>query len=302
MKLLVTGATGFIGMRLCQKLAEAGHTVTALSRDPAKAQQRLPALGQTFGWDSLNEAAPVGAFESVDAVVHLAGETVSGRWSESKKRRIRESRILGTRHLVDGIAQLKAKPKVLISASAIGYYGDRGEERLTEESGPGSDFLSGVCRDWEAEAIKAEPLGLRVIRLRIGVVLGPGGGALQAMLTPFKLGAGGPMGSGHQWWSWIHRDDVVGLIQHALHHPEIRGPMNATAPNPARQGVFARTLGKVLKRPAISPAPALALKLALGEFSTELLSSKHVLPKRALDSKYLFQFSELETALREILE
>jgi hypothetical protein len=245
--------------------------------------------------------APTDALEGIDAVVHFAGETVAGRWNASKKRMIRESRILGTRHLVEGIAKVKTKPRVLISASAIGYYGDRGEERLTEDSSLGSDFLANVCRDWEAEAHKAEDIGLRVVRLRNGIVLGSGGGALQAMLTPFKLGVGGPMSSGHQWWSWVHRDDVVGLIMHTL-QTDLHGAVNATAPNPVRQNVFARTLGKILKRPALAPIPAFALKMLLGEFSTELLSSKHVLPKRALDAKYPFQFPKLERALDEILK
>ncbi len=301
MKILVTGATGFIGTRLCQKLSEAGHTVTALSHNPAKAHQTVPTLRSVFKWDSLNELAPTEALEGADAVVHLAGETIAGRWSESQKRAIRESRVLGTRHLIEGIAQCKIKPHILVSASAIGYYGDRGEERLTEASGAGSDFLAGVCKDWEAEASKAENLNVRVVRVRTGIVLGPGGGALQALLAPFKLGAGGPIGSGHQWWSWVHRDDVVGLILHALSHSEITGPLNATAPNPMRQGVLARTLGKTLKRPAIVSLPAFAAKLMLGEFSSELLSSKHVFPKRALDTQYQFQFPELESALREIL-
>lgn len=301
MKILVTGATGFLGTRVCQKLNEAEHAVTALSRDPSLSHRIVPPLKSVFRWDSLNETAPIEALEGVDAVIHLAGESVAGRWTDSKKRAIRESRILGTRHLIEGFAKLKAKPKVLISASAIGYYGDRGEERLTEESAHGSDFLSGVCRDWESEAIKAENLGLRVVRLRIGIVLGPGGGALRAMLTPFKAGLGGPMGSGHQWWSWIHRDDVVGLMMHAL-QTELSGPVNATAPNPMRQGVFARTLGKVLRRPAVAPMPSFVLKLLLGEFSNELLFSKFVLPQRAQESKYQFQFPELELALSEILQ
>jgi hypothetical protein len=301
MKILVTGSTGFIGAKLCQKLNEAQHTVTALSRNPAKAHQTIPTLRNVYRWDSLNELAPIEALEGLDAVIHLAGETIAGRWDDSKKRSIRESRVLGTRHLIEGIARCQSKPKALISASAIGYYGDRAEERLTEDSLPGSDFLAGVCKDWEAEAIKAENLDVRVVRVRTGIVLGPGGGALQALLTPFKLGAGGPIGSGHQWWSWVHREDLIGLIVHALHHPEITGPLNATAPNPSRQGVFARTLGRVLHRPAVAPLPAFATKLMLGEFSSELLSSKHVSPKRALDTKYQFQFSELEPALREIL-
>jgi len=301
MKIVLTGATGFIGRRLCRALAADGHELVALTRDPVSAQATVPELGAAHPWHAVREYAPREALEGADAVVHLAGESVAGRWTAAKKELIYETRALGTKHLVEVIAKLDRKPRVLVSASAIGYYGDRGEEKLSETSEPGDDFLARVCRDWEAQAMRAEEAGVRVVRPRIGIVLGPGGGALDAMLLPFKLGAGGPLGSGQQWWSWVHRDDVVGLIRHAL-AGELDGPVNATAPEPVRQRDFAKALGRVLKRPAFLPAPALALKLVLGEFSSELLGSKRVVPERAQQSGYAFAHPELEAALRDCLK
>ncbi len=302
MRILVTGATGFLGTRLCQALQEAGHTLVALSRDPASAKQRMPMVDQVFPWAPIQSLPPAEAFDGVEAVIHLAGETVAGRWTPAKKQLIHDSRVLGTRHLVEAMKELKTPPKVLISASAIGYYGHRDDEALTEESPPGSDFLAQVCRAWEEEALKAEELSLRVVRLRIGIVLGPGGGALSAMQPLFQLGLGGPLGSGRQWWSWVHRDDVVGLMEHALLDSHLSGPVNATAPQPLPQREFARTLGRVLQRPAFLPAPAFALKLVLGAFSGELLSSRRVLPQRAQEIGYSFRFPELEPALRAALQ
>jgi uncharacterized protein (TIGR01777 family) len=199
------------------------------------------------------------------------------------------------------LAKLDSRPKVLISASAIGYYGDREEETLTEDSPPGADFLAQVCKDWESEALTAQSLGVRVVCARLGLVLGPGGGSLQAMLPLFKLGLGGPLGSGKQFWSWVHRDDVAGAIAFALERDDLRGPVNVTAPQPVRQREFAQVLGRVLRRPAVLPAPAFALKLVLGEFANSLLSSQRVLPQRLQQSGYEFRFAELEPALRHIL-
>lgn len=301
MNILISGATGFIGTRLCRQLGEDGHNVSALSRDPASAVRLLPLLRRVSPWDPLISRPPEEAFENIDAVVHLAGESVAGRWNSAKKRAIRESRILGTRHLVAEIESLGAKPKVLVSASAIGYYGDRGEELLDEEAPPGAGFLSEVCQAWEGEAARAEELGLRVVRLRSGIVLGAGGGALATMLPPFKLGLGGPLGSGHQWWSWVHLDDVIGVIVETLEDETLEGPLNLTAPRPLRQEEFARALGRVLGRPALLPAPAWALKLALGEFAGELLASQRVLPRQIQAQGYHFRFGELEPALRQAL-
>jgi uncharacterized protein (TIGR01777 family) len=302
MNILITGATGFVGRRLCEMLHQAGHTVRALSRDSVAAKQRVPLLKEVFPWNPLQELPPLQAFEGCDAVINLAGESIAGRWTAPKKQLIRDSRVLGTKNLVNALAQLSSRPKVLISASAIGYYGDRGEETLTEDAAPGSDFLAQVCRDWENEALKAESLGMRVVRLRIGLVLGRGGGTLQALLPLFRVGLGGPLGSGRQWWSWIHRDDLCRLIVQILANESISGPVNATAPQPVRQKEFAQVLGRVLRRPAFLPTPAFALKIALGEFADGILASQRALPRRAQEMGYRFQFEELEGALREILQ
>ena len=302
MRILVSGATGFIGRRLVEEFHRQGQTLVALSRDPAAAQRHLPALEKAYGWNPLHELPPAAAFTGVDAVVHLAGETVTGRWTEEKMQSIRDSRVLGTANLVKAMVRLETRPQVLISASAIGYYGDRGDEELTEESAPGNDFLAEVCQEWEKEAGKVEWGGVRSARVRVGIVLGPGGGALAAMLLPFQLGAGGPLGSGRQWWSWVHRDDLIALILHLIEHPEFSGAVNGTAPEPARQKDFAKTLGRVLWRPAFLPAPAFALKIALGGFSTELLSSKRVLPRNARDLGFRFRYPRLEAALRQALD
>jgi uncharacterized protein (TIGR01777 family) len=302
MNILITGATGFVGRRLCEMLHQAGHTVRALSRDSVAAKQRVPHLKEVFPWNPLQELPPLQAFEGCDAVINLAGESIAGRWTAPKKQLIRDSRVLGTKNLVNALAQLSSRPKVLISASAIGYYGDRGEETLTEDAAPGSDFLAQVCRDWENEALKAESLGMRVVRLRIGLVLGRGGGTLQALLPLFRVGLGGPLGSGRQWWSWIHRDDLCRLIVQILANENVSGPVNATAPQPVRQKEFAQVLGRVLRRPAFLPTPAFALKIALGEFADGILASQRALPRRAQEMGYRFQFEELEGALREILQ
>jgi len=276
--------------------------VRALSRDSVAAKQRVPHLKEVFPWNPLQELPPLQAFEGCDAVINLAGESIAGRWTAPKKQLIRDSRVLGTKNLVNALAQLGSRPKVLISASAIGYYGDRGEETLTEDAAPGSDFLAQVCRDWENEALKAESLGMRVVRLRIGLVLGRGGGTLQALLPLFRVGLGGPLGSGRQWWSWIHRDDLCRLIVQILANENVSGPINATAPQPVRQKEFAQVLGRVLRRPAFLPTPAFALKIALGEFADGILASQRALPRRAQEMGYRFQFEELEGALREILQ
>ena len=300
MNVLVTGATGFIGAELCRSLAQRKWRVTALSRDVEAAKAKVPELADVQEWNPTAGPAPHGAFEGVEAVVHLLGESVVGRWTAAKKKAIRDSRVVGTRHLVAALRAVDPKPRILVSSSAIGFYGDRGDETLTEDSAPGNDFLAALGREWEAEARQAEEQGIRVSRLRTGIVLAAGGGALGAMLLPFRLGAGGPLGSGRQWWSWIHRDDLIGLIIHLLEN-EYQGAVNGVAPSPVRQKQFARVLGRVLSRPAFLPAPALALKVVLGGFATELLSSKRVLPAAAEQLGYAFRRPELENALRGIL-
>ena len=300
MKVLVTGVTGFIGTALSRVLSEAGHTVTGLSRDPATARQRAPWLEQVFRWDAMAAPASAEALSGVDAVVNLVGERIAIPLTAAKKRAVLESRQAGTRHLVQGLSLATPSPRVLISASAVGYYGDHGDAEVVEETPPASHFLAQVSLAWEHEAAQARELGLRVAIMRIGLVLGPRGGALAPLLRLAKLGLGGPLGSGRQWWPWIHLDDVIGLMRHALER-DIEGVFNATAPQPVRQREFARVLGRVLHRPAFIPAPAFALKLILGEMAPEVLWSRRVIPRRAQETGFRFQFPELEPALRDIL-
>lgn len=300
MRVLISGVTGFIGGRMAEVFTTAGHEVWGLSRDPEAARKKVPQLTEAFAWNPVAQQPPAGSLAGVGAVVHLAGEPVNGRWTEKKKQRIEDSRVIGTRNLVKAFESAK-RPPVLVSSSAIGYYGDRGDQELTEEARPGHDFLADLSKKWEAEAERAGQLGVRVVRVRTGIVLASGGGALQAMLPPFKMGVGGPMGSGKQWWSWIHRDDLVAIYRRAVEEDSMTGPYNGTAPAPLRQKEFARVLGKVLHRPAFMPTPAFALKLLLGGFSAELLGSKKVLPAKLQQQGFEFAHPELEGALREAL-
>lgn len=299
MKALVTGATGFVGPRLLRLL----DAPVVLSRDPDRARRTLGGLaGRVVRWDPLEGPPPPESFAGIDAVLHLAGESVAeGRWTKAQKAKIRDSRVIGTRHLVQGIAQAERKPAVLVSASAVGFYGDRGDEELTESAPPAHDFLADVCVEWEREALAAEAAGVRVVTARTGIVLGAGGGALAKMLTPFKLGAGGPLGSGRQWMPWIHVADLSRLYVHAAATASIRGPMNATAPHPVRNSEFTKALGRQLRRPAFMPAPYIGLRIVFGEFAQVLFASQRVIPKVALDTGFVFQYPELADALREIL-
>lgn len=291
MRILITGVTGFLGQSLVARFVREGHEIIGVSRRPAAAQAKVPALSGAW---SLDEPFP----ESVDAVVHLAGEPVVGRWTREKRRRIMDSRVEGTRRLVARLAELEVPPKVLVSASGIGYYGEPpAEAELVEASPAGSDFLAEVCVGWEREALAAEAHGIRVVPMRIGIVLGLGGGALQQMMPIFKMGLGGKIGRGDQWWSWIHEDDLCAVIAFALDQESLRGVINVVSPEPVRQGVFAKTLAKVLRRPAFMPAPAFAIKTALGGFSTEILTSRRVVPQALLDAGFAFQYPELHAAL-----
>jgi len=301
MRILISGATGFVGRALCRHLVAQGDEVWVFSRRPALAKASLEGVRRVFAWDAATEEPAAEAFDGVDAVVHLAGEPVVGRWTRAKREAIRASRVDSTQLLVAALAKLEHPPATLISASAIGYYGEKGEAEVAESSAPGDDFLAQTAIAWEAAALRAELRGLRVVCLRTGIILGQGGGALEAMLLPFKLGVGGPLGSGQQWWSWVALDDVIGLIDFALRTPEAEGPLNVSAPQPVRQKDFAKALGKVLHRPAFMPAPAFALKLALGGFSTELLSSKKVLPEKAKSLGYRFRFSDLADFLEHVI-
>ena len=298
---LVTGGTGFIGSRVCTALHEQGDTVHVLSRNPARAQTKLKSARAFYGWKPETEKLPSEATAEAASVVHLAGETNAGRWNAEKKRRIRESRIRSTRNLVESLAAAETKPNVLVCASAIGYYGGSGDEHFTEVSPPGNDFLAEVCQEWEAEAQKATDLGIRVVTVRIGLVLGLGGGLLAQVLPPFKMGVGGILGSGRQWMSWIHVDDVVGIMLHALENSEIRGALNATAPTPVRNTEFTKTLGAVLRRPTLLPVPTFGLKLMMGEFADFVVLSQNVLPEKTEVSGYEFRHRTLESALRDLL-
>jgi uncharacterized protein (TIGR01777 family) len=300
MKALVTGATGFVGPRLLRLL----DRPVVVTRNPDRARAAVGHLAERIiRWNPLEGPPPAEAFEGVDAVLHLAGESVAeGRWTAAQKNRIRDSRVVGTRHLVQGIAQAARKPAVLVSASAVGFYGDRGDEELTESARPADDFLAKVCIDWEREAVAAENAGVRVVTARTGIVLGAGGGALAKMLTPFKLGGGGPLGNGRQWMPWIHVADLARLYVHAVDTTTIRGPMNAVAPNPVRNLEFTKALGRALHRPAFIPAPYFGLRLLFGEFAQVLFASQRVIPRVALDTGFVFQFPEIAAALREILD
>jgi hypothetical protein len=284
MNITVTGATGFIGRYLVQSLARDGHSVRALSR---------------AAWDVLAGEPPAESLAKADAVVHLAGVPVAQRWTSRAKKTIRASRVQGTHHLVTALSTLSARPEALVCASAIGIYGDRGDEVLTEASPIATSFLADVCHEWEQEADLAEALGIRVVKLRFGIALGRKGGALEKMLPPFRAFVGGKVGTGSQWMSWIHIADIVGLIRHAIEHP-VSGVVNATAPNPVRNREFARELGAALHRPAIFPVPALALRVFLGEMASVLLASQRVLPKVAESTGYDFAFPDLGGALRDL--
>jgi uncharacterized protein len=296
MDVLVSGASGLIGSALVPSLREEGDAVTRLVRS---ARERA---GDTLRWDpDAGDLDPAG-LEAIDAVVHLSGETVAGRWSEAKKARIMESRRRSTRLLAETIARLERPPQAFVCASAVGYYGNGGAEILTEESPAGEGFLAEVVREWEAATRPAAEAGTRVVNLRFGVVLSAEGGALGQMLTPFRLGLGGPLGSGRQYMSWIAIDDVVGVVRHVLASAGLSGPVNASAPAPVTSREFARTLGRVLGRPALLPVPRLALRVLFGEFADEgLLWGQRAVPSKLAESGYRFRFPELEGALRQVL-
>jgi len=300
MRTLVTGATGFVGRHLLPRLKRP----VILSRSGSKNRGALNPYDVTaYDWSPRRGPPPEQAFDNVDVVVHLAGENVaSGRWTRAKKQRIRASRVQGTTNLVTALAGLAKPPRLLISASAVGYYGSRGEELLTESSSPGDDFLADVCVAWEAAAMAAADVGVRVVTLRTGLVLGPGGGALDAMLKPFRWGLGGRLGSGQQWISWIHLDDLVELILFLRDHETIHGPVNVTSPTPCRNADFTQVLAEAVHRPAVLPVPAPMLRLALGQFSSVLLASQRAIPELALRSGFHFRYPEVDEALKASLQ
>jgi len=297
MRVTLTGATGFIGARLAAELTTAGHELRVLGR---RRPSQLPSSTEFFAWDSNLGEPPAESLQGSDAVVNLAGEPVAQRWTPEVRRRIRDSRVTGTRHLVNALSTIARRPGTLINASAIGIYGSRGDEILTETSSHGEDFLAQVTEEWEQAADLAGALGIRVVKLRTGIVLGKNGGALAKMLTPFRLGVGGRLGSGRQWMSWIHIEDAVGLILYALEKPEVKGTLNVTAPNPASNAEFTRQLAAALHRPAIFPVPAFALHILFGEMAGALLSSQRALPRSAVAAGFRFRYPELSGALTAI--
>jgi uncharacterized protein len=299
MRVAVTGATGLIGTAVVRELQARGDEVTVLTRNVSRASSELPGV-ETCEWrDPVREAAPSEAFAGRDAVVHLAGEPIAQRWTDDSKRRIRESRQLGTRNLVAGLrAAPEPRPRVLVSQSAIGWYGARGDERLNESEPSAGDFLAQVVAAWETEARAAEELGMRVVLTRTGVVLAEAGGALEKMLPPFKLGVGGPVAGGRQYVSWIHLDDVVGAILFCLDDERARGPVNLTAPEPVTNKQLSKALGRALKRPAVAPVPGVAVKLLYGEMASIVTTGARVMPKRLEELGYSYRWPELDPALR----
>jgi NAD dependent epimerase/dehydratase family enzyme len=322
MNILITGGTGFIGTPLTQELRRTGHSVTVTTRSQTAAKDKLT-------WTP-PDLIPPDVISTFDAIINLAGEPIAPqRWSKERKGRILSSRISATRALVESIKQIplnppllkgetadiplfekegqgeifkrdRKVPKVLISASAIGYYGAHGDEFVTEDTPPADDFLAAVCKQWEAEAYKALDLGIRVVTIRIGGVLEADGGALSQMVIPFKLFLGGPIGSGRQWFSWIHRDDIIGIIKFALENKSISGPVNLTAPNPVTNKEFSRALGRALHRPSFFAVPGFVVQLTLGELGSVLLTGQRVIPEKALKGGYQFKYPDVDGALRAI--
>ncbi len=303
MRILVSGSTGFLGTAVVETLERQGHTIARLVR-PGTARKDVAGVhAQAVQWDPVAGQFDAAGAEGAEALIHLAGASIAGeRWNASRKELLRSSRIDATRHLIGVLAKLQRPPGVIVAASAIGYYGDRGDETLTEASAPGNDFLAGLCREWEAETARGALFGARVVNLRFGIILAAHGGALPRMALPFKLGAGGRHGNGRQWMSWLTLQETLGIIQFALATAAVTGPVNVVTPNPVRNSEFTRVLAKTLHRPALFPAPGFALRLALGEMADALLlSSQKVMPSKLADSGYTFLQPSLASALAEVL-
>ncbi len=299
MRVLITGASGLIGKALQRSFEKKGYEMLLASRSEPKDERHIQWNPDTGFAD-----ADLPRLEGIDAVVHLAGESISAiRWSEEKKKAIRDSRVFGTRSMIETFDKLEQRPKTFITGSAIGFYGDRGDDVMTESSAAGKTFLAEISKEWEAESRRAEDLGIRTVLLRTGIVLSKDGGALATMMTPFKLGVGGVVGSGKQWMSWISLDDVVGIINFALENENVRGAVNVTAPNPVTNEEFTKTLGSVLYRPTFLPLPEFAVHMVFGEMGDALLlDSTRVVPKRMLDAGYEFKFTDLKTALEHAVK
>ena len=301
MRVLVTGASGLIGAALCDALFGRGDDVVGLTRDPGRARRANPRVAWHRWEPTLERPDPV-AFEGVDGVVHLVGERIDQRWTEEAKQRIMESRRQGTHNLVQTIAALETRPKVLVSQSAVGYYGDRGAEEVDESDGPGSSFDSEVVQAWEAAAHELDGGDIRLVIVRTAPVLTTQGGLLKEMLTPFKLGVGGPLAGGNQYLPWIHIEDEIGILLWALDNDQVSGTINATAPEPITNKDFSKALGRAVNRPAITPVPGLVLDLKFGrEFGQVLRGGQKVIPKRTLDLGYKYQHPDLDNALQDLL-
>ncbi|HYW42979.1 MAG TPA: TIGR01777 family oxidoreductase [Bryobacteraceae bacterium] len=298
MKITISGASGLIGRRLMKALMNDKHSIHVLSRH---AGTNLPPGVRISVWDPPKGEPPADSLREADAIIHLAGEPVAQRWTAHAKQSIRDSRVAGTRNLVQALAKLAQRPPMLVCASAVGYYGSRGDETLSESSAPGSGYLAEVCQAWEKEAQAAESLGMRVVQVRTGLVLDARGGALQRMLPPFRMGVGGKLGDGRQWMPWIHVQDLVSLYRFAIDQP-LKGPMNGVSPYPVVNADFTKALAGALKRPAFLPMPGFALHLLFGEMSGILLASQRVLPKAAEAAGFRFQFPQLPAALADALK
>lgn len=306
MKIAVTGATGFVGTRLVERLQEEGHSVVVLTRDAVRGQRVFPKTAfpqvEVVGYTPLASGEWQGAIAGCDGVVNLAGAPIADeRWTPQRKQEILDSRTIGTQKIVEAIAQANPKPSVLVNSSAIGFYGTSETATFDETSAKGDDFLAQVCQEWEAEAQKVRDTGTRLVIVRTGIVLGMGG-AVEKMLLPFQLFAGGPLGSGRQWFSWIHRDDLVNLMVKALTDPQMDGVFNGTAPNPVRMAEFTKNMGQVMNRPSWLPVPAIALEALLGDASQVVLQGQQVLPKRTQTSGFTYQYETVKPALEEILK
>jgi uncharacterized protein len=302
MRILVSGSTGFLGTALVESLEGQGHMIARLVR-PGPAERNIGEVhAQAVEWDPVAGRFDAAGAEGADALIHLAGASIAGgRWNASRKELLRTSRIDATRHLIGALAKLQCPPRVIVAASAIGYYGNRGEETLAEASAPGNDFLAGLCREWEVEAARGAEFGARVVNLRFGIILAAHGGALPRMALPFKLGAGGRLGDGRQWMSWLTLQEAISIIQFALATPGLAGPVNAVTPNPVQNKEFTNVLAKTLRRPALFPAPAFALRLALGEMADALLlSSQKVMPSKLAATRYPFLQPNIANALAEV--
>jgi uncharacterized protein (TIGR01777 family) len=302
LRVLVTGASGAIGSAVCDALLARGDEVVGLTRDPERVHKTNPTV-RWFGWQPTMERPPAEAFEEVDGIISLVGEPIDQRWTEEAKTAIMESRRTGTRNLVQAVTALERRPRVMVSQSAIGFYGDRGESLVDESTGAGSDFGAEVVIEWERAADEVSSAGVRLVIVRTGLVLDPGSGLLKQLLTPFKLGLGGPVAGGDQYMSWIHIDDEVAVLLWALDGDGVSGIINATAPNPATNRQLSKTLGRVLGRPAVMPVPGFALNLMYGrEFGETIRGGQRVMPRRTLDLGYKFEHPELEPALRDLLD